>query len=490
MTNSITPRQNLPTRRDVMAGGAGLAISLGSGISQSATTDDLHTHVAEKARQISGGQGTLKILMPNGCGANVDPVIEKFQDLTGITVRTQEVAVDEINAQLTLDGLGSTADYDLALPATFGIPDLAAGGIIVPLTDYAKRHEPTGFRNDVLYSIGDSFDDEIYGFQADGDTYVMFYHKDWMEDANEQARYADNFGTPLRVPETWEELDQQMAFFHRPEENRFGGALFRTPGYLAWEWWVRFHAKGVWPMSPDLEPQIASEQGVSALEDMIRATESLYPQARSAGLFENWAHYGAGNTFCNIGWGGSQKFLNGPESKMRGRMLYGLTPSGRFGNDVARMPYFNWGWNYVVTSASGQPELAYLFALFASTPTISTMSVREQQGYFDPFRPEHYDDLTIQETYTQEFLSVHRESLEASIPDLYLAQQGEYFRILSEWLDAAVNGQLSPEEALARASTQWNVLNLRVGREAQGARWQELREKYPKGARKVLRDLS
>ena len=317
----------------------------------------------------------------------------------------------------------------------------------------------------------------------------MFYHKDWFENPDEQARYEDLFGKSLNVPRTWADLDQQMAFFHRPDQGRFGGALFRTPGYLAWEWWVRFHAKGVWPLSESLDPQIASDAGVSALEDMIRATEFLYPQARSAGLFENWEHYGAGNTYANIGWGGSQKYLNGPKSKMKGRMIYGLTPCGDLGGVHVSMPYFNWGWNYVVTTASAQPELAYLFALFASTSEISTLSVREQAGYFDPFRPEHYEDPFIQKTYTPAFLKVHQESMKNSIPDLYLAQQGEYFQVLSKWLDASINGDANPKEALERVSTQWSLLNLRVGKEAQTARWKALRAKYPRQAQDTLRDL-
>lgn len=479
-----------PDRRSVLSGGAALAAFTATGIPVSAAKADLHVTVAQKARDVGGGNASLRILIPNGSGANVNPVIKKFKEMAGILVQTQEVAVDEINAQLTLDGLSDTADYDLALPATFGIPDLAASGVIRPLTQYAARHEPEGFRDGVLYSIGDSFDGEIYGFQTDGDTYVMFYHKDWLEDPAERAVYEDRFGVPLEVPVTWEDLDQQMKFFHRPDNGKFGGALFRTPGYLAWEWWVRFHAKGVWPLSKDLEPQIASDSGVSALEDMIRATEWLYPQARSAGLFENWEHYGAGQTYCNIGWGGSQKYLNGPKSKMRGRMVYGLTPCGKINGRTAQMPYFNWGWNYVVTTSSKQPELAYLFALFASTPELSTMSVREQDGYFDPFRPEHYEDPIISETYSPEFLTIHRKSLESSIPDLYLAHQSEYFRVLNEWLDAAVNREVSPVEALSRVEKQWSILNIRAGRESQIARWRTLRAKYPLSVQSILRDIS
>ena len=63
--------------------------------------------------------------------------------------------MDNINTQLTLDSLSDDGAYDLALPATFGLPDLVSSGAIVPLGDYAARHEPPGCRKHVLHSTGD-----------------------------------------------------------------------------------------------------------------------------------------------------------------------------------------------------------------------------------------------------------------------------------------------------------------------------------------------
>lgn len=455
-----------------------------------AQTDRLDEDVVRHVASLVGDRkATLRLLLPDGSGGNVLPVIKAFEDATGVTVETTDVAVDDINTQLTLDTLSGNAAYDLALPATFGIPDLAATGVIRKLTEFAAKYEPAGFRESILYSTGDTFDGDIYGFQSDGDTYVMFYHRDWLENPSEQARYADQYGVELSVPQTWEELDRQMRFFHRPDEDRYGGALFRIPGYLAWEWWVRFHAKGIWPLSGDLEPQIASPAGVAALEEMIEATRYLYPHAHSAGLFENWQHFAKGNIYCNIGWGGSQKYFNGPTSNVMGRMLFGPTPGGFVDGQLLITPYFNWGWNYVVTQASTEPELAYLFALFASSSRMSTISVRERSGYFDPFRPEHYADDTINNIYSKEFLAVHEESLRSSIPDLYLASQSEYMQVLSEWLFKAITGDETPSIALERAASQWSLLNQRAGIAEQTRRWRTLREKYPPTVRRVLRDI-
>lgn len=445
--------------------------------------------VNDVRRLVAGKAVELRMLIPTGSGANIAPLARAFETDTGVAIRVVETSVDSVSDKLALDAMVGQGSFDLALPATFAVPDLVSSEAIIALDGYADRYESDDLRDGILYGTGDSFDGRLYGFQTDGDSYLMFYHKEMLESATEKGRYEDKFGEPLAVPQTWAQLDQQIAFFHRPEIGQYGGLLFRTPGYLAWEWWVRFHSKGVWPFSSSLAPQIASDAGVEALEEMIRVSQYLAPEVSRLGLFDNWARFARGDTYCNIGWGGSQKYLNGPDSAMRGRMSYGSTPGGLIDGELLTTPYFNWGWNYVVTSSSTQPELAYLFALFASTIEMSTIAVRERGGYFDPYRPEHYDDPEIADIYSQSFLDVHRQSMSASIPDLYLAGQGEYFHTLNVWLDKALSGQATPEFALNRAAQQWELISKQSGVERQRERWLQLREKYPADVRKRLRDL-
>jgi multiple sugar transport system substrate-binding protein len=447
-------------------------------------------YAVKKVKELSTDGHGLRILIPHGCLDNIKPVIDEFTQFTGVSVDVTEAPVDAINAQITLDTISGNNSYDLALPATFGIPDLVSSKAIIPLSKYAKKHEPADFRDSVAYSTGDRFDDELYGYQTDGDTYLMFYNKDFLENSDEQHRYEDLHGELLVIPKTWDELDRQMAFFQRKDAGKFGGLLFRTPGYLAWEWWVRFHAKGYWPLSKTLEPQIDSDAGVEALEQMIEATQYLAPESSSVGLFENWERYSRGDIYCNIGWGGTQKYLNSNTSAMRGRMVYGPTPGGIVDNTLFTTPYFNWGWNYVVTSSSTQPELAYLFALFASTPEMSTKSVQKSEGFFDPFRAEHYEDPEIQRIYSKEFLAVHKASLESSIPDLYIADQSRYFQALNLWLDQAITGQVKPREALKRAAQEWNLIQGSGNHSKQVNRWLDLRAGYPESIRERLRDIS
>lgn len=452
------------------------------------TLSDVHLEAAKKAKELAAGRKiTLKILQPSGSLGNVKPVGDQFTAQTGIAVEYLEVPLGEITQKILLESVAKTGAFDLALPATFGIPDLAESGILVNLDRYATKYEPGDYQDDALYTIGDYYKGSLYGYQTDGDTYLMFYNKDWLDNPDENKKFADKNGYALKVPDTWEELDAMMAHFHRPDEGMYGGALYRTQYFLAWEWWVRFHAKGYYPLDDDLNPQINNEAGVQALEEMVAASAYLYPGARTNGLFENFEAFGKGDKFCNIGWGGTQKFLNSDKSKIKGRMAYGLAPGGIVEGKLLKTPYFNWGWNYVVSSVSPEPEIAYLFSLFACSPVMSTIAVRDPGGYFDPFRGAHYKDAEIIKTYTPEFLVVHKASMEGSIPDLYLKGQGEYFDELRTNLGAADAGTKTAKKALDDTARSWERITRRMGKRSQGVQWSFLKSSYPASVRDRLK---
>lgn len=483
-------------RRDLLIG-SGAAASLAAWASMSPTAHALqhhgdlssvHTDAAKHVnRLLAGRKAQLKILLPKGSSANVEPVADAFTATTGVQFEFVETPFDEINSQMIIDSVSGGGSFDLALPATFGVPDLVSAGALANLDRFSKKYEPDGFQNDALFSLGDYYKGSLYGYQTDGDTYLMFYKKDCLENPDEQKRFADKHGYPLTIPRTWQELDTQMAFFHRPDDNLYGGALFRSPNYIVWEFWIRFHAKGYWPFDKNLKPQINNGAGIEALQELVAASRSLYAKARTNGLFENWKAFAEGNIYCNIGWGGTQKHLNSDKSKIKGKLLFGSTPGGNINGKLIKVPYFNWGWNYTVSSSSQQQELAYLFALFACSPEMSTRAVREASGFFDPFRSAHYSDPDIQKAYTSEFLDAHRESMAQSIPDLYLPGQGEYFDALRQNLVRVDAGQLNAARALDLTAQQWEQTTRRLGRQAQSEQWAYLRRSYPDDVRAALR---
>lgn len=131
-------------------------------------------------------------------------------------------------------------------------------------------------------------------------------------------------------------------------------------------------------------------------------------------------------------------------------------------------------------------ELAYLFTRYAVSPDASSRAIRHAEGFFDPFRAEHYRDTEIRRTYSDAFLDVHRASMENSIPDFYVRNKEEYFDVLRENLDRAVRGTLSAKEALDVAASEWIQISNRVGNDGQVRQWLSLKQKYPAAIRTLL----
>ncbi len=443
-----------------------------------------HEKFANSAAELAPGRA-LRVLIPNGSGANISAATQEFTRLSGIECIIEEVAVDEINIELILRANAGDDSVDVALPATFGLTDLVQANAILELDQWADKHEPRGFSDGYLYRKGDHYLGKLYGYQTDGDAYLMFYNKTLMQDPAEQDAYFKKTGKTLAPATNWEDLDSMMAFFHRPDEGQFGGSLFRNPGYLVWEWWARFHAKGYLPFTDNMRANVNNEAGVAALEELITATESLSPGSRTNGLFENWADFARGNVFCNIGWGGTQKYLMSREN-MRDNLLHSALPGPVINNEPSTMGYFNWGWDYTVSASSSQPELAYLLALFCATPHVSSLAVSEPDGFFDPFQTCHYDDESIISVYGSSFLAAHKQSLEHSIPDLYISGQSNYLDVLRQQILETVSGERTAKQSLDVCAQKWSHITRRLGRSAQIQQWQQLVATYPDPLQQVL----
>ncbi|MBX2808389.1 MAG: extracellular solute-binding protein [Cellvibrionaceae bacterium] len=475
--------------KHTLGAGALSSLALQSPLATAANKDlsDLHQQLVAQVNSLRGKRDvSLTLLHPDGCQANLIPVINQFRQATGITIKLIKAGVDDINSTLIFNATLQQPLFDIALPATFGIPDLVNANALRPLNDFVREYEPAHYKDYQLYDYGDYFNGDFYGYQTDGDTYLLFYNKDMLNNADNRQRFFNEQGYPLSIPKTWEQLDTMIRFFHQPEKQQYGGCLFRTPGYGAWEWWSRFHAKGYYPLDDTLTPQINNAAGIAALEEMVAISSYLHPKTASDGLFDNWATFAAGKTFCNIGWGGSQKYFNSDKSSVRGKLYYAPAPGGIIKGELIDCPIFNWGWNYVVSSLSKEPEIAYLFTLYACSPTLSTLSVQQKGGFFDPFREEHYSDKAIKETYSEAFLRAHKESIHNSIPDFYLQNQSTYLAALQENIYLAYQGSLSAQQALDITATEWQRITEKVGHKKQQAFWLALKAKYPEKLRAVL----
>lgn len=441
--------------------------------------------ILQAARKVAeAGSHGLKILLPRGSEGNVNPIAELFAKETGASVDFIFADVDLINSKMLADKLSGENAFDIALPATFGLPDLVDANALLLLDTLDATYAATIGNAESLYPLGDAVLGAKYGFQTDGDVYVMFYRKSWLESEKNQSAFTAQTGNPLRVPRTWEELDQQIRFFNNPTNGQYGGALFRNQNYLVWEWWIRLHANGGRPVDDAFNPTINSDKGIRALQAIIDTTPYLYPGAKNNGLVENWRAFAEGEIYCNIGWGGSQKYFNRPDSPIHDDLVFGPTPGWERNGANFAAPYFNWGWNYTVSSQTPAPDLAYLFCRYAVSPDASTLAVQQQDGFFDPFLSIHYNDPAVIKAYGRPFLDIHKQSMARCIPDFYVSNHGFYIDALRENIQRAVRGGLTAQRALDLTAVQWRQITREADQEDLAAQWRAVLDKYPTDIRR------
>ena len=427
--------------------------------------DNLSQHLLQTAKKIAHNTAKeLIILYPEGAIDNILPVAREFTDYTSINIKFQSTPINDIKTSIALNKMSGQYKFDIALPATFSLPDLVEMDAIMDITDFAKKYEVKDFTPS-LYTHGDTYKKCKYGYQTDGDVYIMFYNNLLLGNNDYIKEFEDKFGEKLDIPKNWNHIDRLIQFFHRPDENIYGGNLFRTYDYIVWEWWARYHATGDSVFDPDFNPNINNDAAIQALEDMISVSQYLKYETISDGLFENWEAFAKGNIAVNIGWGGTQKYLNQEASQVKNHLLFSPTP---------HFSYFNWGWNYVVSSASPSPELSYIFCLFATLPEQSTKAVRAQKGFFDPFRSEHYNDKKIEQAYTKPFLETHKKAMMQAKPDFYIQDHTQYIKALKDNIMYAFEGEISAQEALKLTAREWIHITQSIGKSSQKEQWRSL----------------
>ncbi len=74
---------------------------------------------------------------------------------------------------------------------------------------------------------------QVLGDPAEGDAVGWSYRKDWFEDPKEMDAFKAKYGYDLAVPKNWKALRDIAEFFHRPDEKRYGIAIYTDNSYDA-----------------------------------------------------------------------------------------------------------------------------------------------------------------------------------------------------------------------------------------------------------------
>jgi multiple sugar transport system substrate-binding protein len=155
---------------------------------------------------------------------------------TGVTVTVQTTPWPDFQTKTFAEFNAKGDAFDMVVGDSQWVGAGSTGGHYVDLTDFYAKHKvldsmaPATVKSYAEYP-GNS--GKYWSIPLEGDAAGWAYRKDWFEDPKEMEAFKAKYGYDLAVPKTYKELRDIAEFFYRPDEKRYGIAIYTDNSYDA-----------------------------------------------------------------------------------------------------------------------------------------------------------------------------------------------------------------------------------------------------------------
>lgn len=420
---------------------------------------------------------------PGNIAALLGPRLElqkEWEERTGIMISARVIP-----QQPAIDNLRKNPDIDLTVARTHEFPDLFEQHLIADLTpllrDFAFRIDSVPPQGYVRPRLQGYFGDKLLAIPADGDVPILYLRRDLLEDPAESSAFRKLHGRDLAPPQTWQEYDQLVSFFHRPQQGLYGTVEQRDPGN-GWMYWLQRYITHSAPFGTlfddQLRPLISSPAGIAATESYVRTVRHSPPEITGEGKDYSYAMplFMQGKAFASIFTIAGAKLLNAPTSPLRGKFMTAPLPGHLVGKQLVRHNTPIYGNNLVVAAQGAQRKLAFLFSMWLTDPDNSLRTVGVNGGHTDPYRWHHLKDARIRDLYTAQALKVFERAWNLALPPgTGLPHDSDYLAVLDRQLWLAAKGEITPAAAMQHTAQAWEEITERIGRARQLAWYKTFR---------------
>jgi multiple sugar transport system substrate-binding protein len=453
-----------------------------------------------------------KVVVVTQVGPSIAGPVEMYapewEKETGGKVELVQLPWDEL-FQKTVTALSTgSGEYDMLIfPAPWS-GDYMAPGYLEPIPqkilDKVDMEDVIPLYRERIITWGNT----VYALPYDGDSHMLYYRKDLINNPEYAAEFEEKYGYPLAEPKTWKEYYDIAEFFNGKEVETAGQT---APVYGVMEaqkpksqgFYVFFsHAAGYAkiPGNPcfffsceDMTPQINNPGWVKALEDFIRSAKLGPPEQINWDVADTRKYFPTGMSVFNIDWGDVGTIsIDESVSKIKGQVGFAPLPGGdqywdyekgewvtpEGGVNMAPFIAFG-GWIIGVAADSDVKEAALDFAAFMARPElVKKLAVTGGTG-INPARFSQFEavDLWVGAGFDEESARDYLDAILTGINhpnavlDLRITGTAEYQQALDVELNRALLGEISAQEALDNAARAWEEITDRLGRENQLAQY-------------------
>lgn len=158
----------------------------------------------------------------------------RYEAETGIKITVIQEPWASFGDRMTAEWAAQSDAYDMVVGDSQWLGQGAEQGHYLELTDFMVEngiHETVTPATLQYYGEYPPGSGRYWAYPTEGDAVGWAYRKDRLEDPEEMAAFEAEYGYPLAVPETWQQLYDIAEFFYRPDENVYGAAVYTQIDY-------------------------------------------------------------------------------------------------------------------------------------------------------------------------------------------------------------------------------------------------------------------
>lgn len=165
---------------------------------------------------------------------NLEELSKDFTAETGIEVIVEQTPWETFVQKYNIEMIAGSDAWDIIVADSQDVGNMAINGHFVELTDFVKEVGILdSFLPSAMYYYGEypkGFE-RYWGVPVEGDALGWAYRKDLFEDPDNMAAFEAEYGYELGVPTSWDMLKDIAEFFHDPDNEFYGVAIYGDNGY-------------------------------------------------------------------------------------------------------------------------------------------------------------------------------------------------------------------------------------------------------------------